>query len=249
MCPIRSLGCLLSRGARELFQGHLLGLSEPRPLISRDAIPLRPGPDGMNRQAALGRDNPSPDRSDNFPMRSHEGSMHYARPMRKCLLHSGTDYNGLMQTASERLRKAREKHFPSAAAAAMAMGIPVGTYAGHENGHRGFPKDRAPTYAKKFKVSEEWLLYGKGDEQAFDPIPDEQTLISMVQEVIDSEVRLGTLISDLPRIVGPALRKQLELHADHAKVAAISDAATARDRRAQAPAPTKAGDREGSRTA
>lgn len=154
-----------------------------------------------------------------------------------------------MQTASERLRQAREKLFPSAAAAALSMGIPVGTYAGHENGHRGFPKDRAPTYAKKFKVTEEWLLYGKGEQEAFDPIPDEETLVAMVQEVIESEVRLGTLISDLPRIVGPALRRQLELHADHGKVASISDAATARDKRAPARAPTTAADREGSHTA
>ena len=43
------------------------------------------------------------------------------------------------------------------------MGVPVSTYIGHENGHRGFPAKRAPQYARKFKVSEEWLLYGKGD--------------------------------------------------------------------------------------
>lgn len=67
-----------------------------------------------------------------------------------------------MDTPNERLRAARLKLFASAAEAAKALGVPVGTYSGHENGHRGFPAKRAPLYARKFKVSEEWLLYGKG---------------------------------------------------------------------------------------
>lgn len=71
--------------------------------------------------------------------------------------------HGVMDTPNERLRAARERAgFQTAKEAALAMGVPVSTYIGHENGHRGFPAKRAPQYARKFKVSEEWLLYGKG---------------------------------------------------------------------------------------
>lgn len=59
----------------------------------------------------------------------------------------------------ERLRLARERAgYASAAAAAEALGIPYGTYSGHENGGRS-PKPRAiARYAKFFKVSVAWLM-------------------------------------------------------------------------------------------
>lgn len=41
------------------------------------------------------------------------------------------------------------------------MGIPVPTYIQHENGARGFPATRAERYAKFFRVTPEYLLYGK----------------------------------------------------------------------------------------
>lgn len=64
---------------------------------------------------------------------------------------------------SERLLKAREHAgFSNATEAAEALGVPYPTYAGHENGSSGF---RAPTgelYSRRFKVSFEWLMRGKG---------------------------------------------------------------------------------------
>lgn len=41
--------------------------------------------------------------------------------------------------------------------------MPYGTYSGHENSGRGIPRDRIVQYARKFKVSPEWLLTGAGE--------------------------------------------------------------------------------------
>lgn len=65
---------------------------------------------------------------------------------------------------SDRLLKARKSaQISGPAEAAAAMGISRFTYTQHENGTRGFKKDSAARYAKKFRVSLEWLLTGKGD--------------------------------------------------------------------------------------
>lgn len=63
----------------------------------------------------------------------------------------------------ERLRHARElRGFPSAAEAARAIGVPYGTYSGHENGSRGITRENVTEYAKKFRVSPHWMLTGDG---------------------------------------------------------------------------------------
>lgn len=41
------------------------------------------------------------------------------------------------------------------------MGVSVATYIQHENGTRGFPADRAQRYARFFRTTPEWLLYGR----------------------------------------------------------------------------------------
>lgn len=42
------------------------------------------------------------------------------------------------------------------------MGQPVATYLAHENGSRGLTAKKAALYARRFKVAEQWLLYGVG---------------------------------------------------------------------------------------
>ena len=97
--------------------------------------------------------------------------MHFARTDARCLLHERTNYFGFMADASERLREAREKSgWHSAKAAAEAMGIPVATYIQHENGTRGFPADRAVRYARFFRVTPEWLLYGSLRKGSAEPV-------------------------------------------------------------------------------
>lgn len=67
-------------------------------------------------------------------------------------------------TKASRLRKAREAAgFDSASDAARALGVPEPTYIGHENGQRGFTSASAEHYARKFKVSLDWLITGRGD--------------------------------------------------------------------------------------
>lgn len=67
-----------------------------------------------------------------------------------------------MDTMGDRLRSARETAgYPSAKLAAESLGVSVATYIQHENGTRNFPADRAQRYARFFRTTPEWLLYGR----------------------------------------------------------------------------------------
>lgn len=67
-------------------------------------------------------------------------------------------------TQHDRLRSARQSAgFADGTEAARRFGWTVPTYLSHENGSRGYRADRAADYAKAFKVSPEWLMFGKGD--------------------------------------------------------------------------------------
>jgi DNA-binding XRE family transcriptional regulator len=71
-----------------------------------------------------------------------------------------------MSEMNQRLTTARkEAGFTTARAAAEALGVKEPTYIGHENGQRGFKRDSADHYARKFHVSLEWLLTGKGPKE------------------------------------------------------------------------------------
>lgn len=88
--------------------------------------------------------------------------MHNASEVSKCLLHHSITYEMRMNHAGERLKAARIKSgYESASQAAEAMGVPIATYIQHENGVRGFPATRAERYARFFRTTPEWLLYGK----------------------------------------------------------------------------------------
>lgn len=82
----------------------------------------------------------------------------------KRLLHNGAIYGWGMDTPASRLRVARLRAgYETAKDAAEALGFPVSTYLAHENGSRGYPAKKAYTYARRFKVREQWLLYGVGE--------------------------------------------------------------------------------------
>jgi hypothetical protein len=74
--------------------------------------------------------------------------------------------DAMATTRGERLRIAREKRFKSGRLAAKAMGIPVSTYGAHERaespGGRDYGPDEAKRYARRFQVTPEWLLTGRG---------------------------------------------------------------------------------------
>lgn len=89
--------------------------------------------------------------------------MHNELSEGKRLLHNRTHYARHMSDPAERLRIARLRAgFSTAKEAAEAIDMPVSTYLAHENGSRGYPAKRAAVYARRFKVREQWLLYGVG---------------------------------------------------------------------------------------
>lgn len=90
--------------------------------------------------------------------------MHFAFSESKRLLHNGVRYYDSMNDPAERLRIARLRAgYETGKEAAEALGFPVSTYLGHENGSRGYPAKKAAIYARRFKVREQWLLYGVGE--------------------------------------------------------------------------------------
>lgn len=70
----------------------------------------------------------------------------------------------MKEEIAARLRTARKNAgFTSVGDAAKALGVAYPTYAAHENGSRAFDNETAAFYARRFKVSLDWLLTGKGE--------------------------------------------------------------------------------------
>jgi hypothetical protein len=132
-------------------------------MICRDAVAARPGIDGARRAAGQLGDNVRASGLHDLGVTTHSSLMHYASQDCKRLLHNETRYAQRMSDPAERLRIARLRAgFATGKEAAEALGFPVSTYLSHENGSRGYPAKKAYTYARKFKVREQWLLYGVG---------------------------------------------------------------------------------------
>lgn len=71
---------------------------------------------------------------------------------------------------NQRLKWARERRgFVSAAKAAEYLGIPYGTYSGHENGKRGIKDPELEMYARAYRVSLPWLAFGEGEPTYLPP--------------------------------------------------------------------------------
>lgn len=71
-----------------------------------------------------------------------------------------------MTDPNQRLKEARQRAgYKTARLAAEALGVKYSTYAGHENGSVPIPRDRAIHYAKRFKVSVDWLLTGNSPHE------------------------------------------------------------------------------------
>ena len=68
-----------------------------------------------------------------------------------------------MSEASERLKQARENAgYASAAAAARAFGFHPQNARDHEAGRRGIGPEHAASYARAYRTTPEWILFGKG---------------------------------------------------------------------------------------
>lgn len=78
----------------------------------------------------------------------------------------------VMSEISERLIEARKRAgYETAADAARALGVKAPTYYAHENATSGLRQKVAEQYAKKFKTTAEWLLFGTNDPGMNDAIP------------------------------------------------------------------------------
>lgn len=81
----------------------------------------------------------------------------------KCKMHRIFVQFALMNL-NDRLRWARERAgFATVTAAAARLGVNRFSYAQHENGTRGFKREAAELYARRFGVSLSWLLTGRGE--------------------------------------------------------------------------------------
>lgn len=70
-----------------------------------------------------------------------------------------------IEDRAKRLKQAREVKYRTALEAANALGVPPGTYYGHENGSRGITADEGRRYADFYGVRVEWLMYNRGQRQ------------------------------------------------------------------------------------
>ena len=99
-------------------------------------------------------------------------------------MHNAMHYARHMSTPDERLRIARLRAgFTTGKEAAEAMGIPVATYLGHENGSRGISAKRATQYSRKFKVPEVWLLYGTGPGPGTEAQGQSGEIVSIIEHL------------------------------------------------------------------
>lgn len=79
-----------------------------------------------------------------------------------------------MLEVHDRLTIAREHAgYRTAGEAAQALGVKAQTYYAHENGNSGLRASVAANYARKFKVSLDWLLTGRGEMSPDGAIPYE----------------------------------------------------------------------------
>ena len=167
----------------------------------------------MYGHAALVCDGLSASGAHDLCMGSHPRTVHYALYKSKCLLHRVPRYAEDMESPNDRLRKARLAKWKTQEEAAERMGVNLNTYRQHENDTRGLggiPRRPAEHYARKLKVPLQWLLTGEGPDKEPDPVPSEDDLREMIQDAIEDVVTVNTRLADLPRIVAPALREQLE---------------------------------------
>lgn len=110
-----------------------------------------------------------------------------------------------MSEVHERLAQARrEAGYASASAAAVALGVKEPTYIGHENGHRGLRRDAADAYARKFHISLEWLLTGKGPKERRPLRSSEQRFVNLVGYVgAGAETHFFTQDTPLDEVPAP----------------------------------------------
>jgi hypothetical protein len=110
--------------------------------------------------------------------------MHNALRESKRLLRNSFRYADCMDDPAARLRIARLRAgYETGKEAAEALGFPVSTYLGHENGSRGISAKRAEVYARKYKVREQWLLYGVGPGPGSEQTGETAEIVDIIEHL------------------------------------------------------------------
>lgn len=98
-------------------------------------------------------------------------------------------------SVADRLKAARAAAgFESAADAVRRFGWKESTYFGHENGSRGFRADTANEYARAYRVSREWLLFGNGDAPAVSSVGEGGDLVNVYN--VEASAGGGAVVDD-----------------------------------------------------
>lgn len=100
-----------------------------------------------------------------------------------------------MRPEAERLRQARvAAGYASAAEAARSMGVKEPTYSGHENGSRGITADVAIDYARRFRVTPEWILFGRDHAEPTGARGQEADLVNVYE--VQASAGNGVVVYD-----------------------------------------------------
>jgi phage repressor protein C with HTH and peptisase S24 domain len=101
---------------------------------------------------------------------------------------------------ADRLRQARiAAGYPRPIDAARAFGWPLSTYWSNENGSRGFSDARQLEYATSFRVSIDWLAFGRGEMRGTRrriPIEGYVTQLAKIQ-AIEDHIGTGSEVDDV----------------------------------------------------
>jgi hypothetical protein len=153
-------------------------------MLRWNAVALAPRADsgrGLVGQTANGS---HPSIPDDVGVGSHNPVMQFALGDCKRLLRNRINYVRCMADPSERLRIARLRAgYETGKDAAEALGFAISTYLGHENGSRGISAKKAEIYARKYKVREQWLLYGVGPGPGSEQNGDTAEIIDIVEHL------------------------------------------------------------------
>lgn len=162
----------------------MMSTDQSSPIFGWNTVPLPPGTHGGSGLAGQIADGLDAGSSNDVAVRSHGALMHNALSERKRLLRNERHYAQCMTDPAERLRIARLRAgYETAKDAADALGFPVSTYLGHENGSRGISAKRAEIYAKKYKVREQWLLYGVGPGPGSEPTGETAEIVDIIDRL------------------------------------------------------------------
>lgn len=108
----------------------------------------------------------------------------------------------------ERLRWSREKRYPTATAAAQALGLGKNTYSAYErppgsSKHTKLDHQRAILFARRFKVSWLWLLLGEGTPFDQTLSPAQERIMAAMQGVDDGDQdRVADVVETMLRRAG-----------------------------------------------